>query len=284
MKQCPSCSVQYGDEVGFCDTDGKALVSTSRDQVRLCPHCANSIQEDAPSCPYCKADFKAAAAPQWPGREESAEPGERSSRAASPLTLRSKAILAAGFIVFALGVYLIGSHQQRSESQQEEMANLRKLQDRERNIKALEAQLKQARQELEANKAQIAALTTKLQESRSEVSKAQERLASVTREAARQAPNRAPSTARAAERPAPAPRPATPAARRAAEPGVYEVIRATTVRQGPSAGSQALAMIGKGTKVTVVRASGEWLEVRSRQGKPPGFIRVDDAMFVSRVD
>ena len=24
MKQCPSCSAQYGDEVGFCDTDGKA--------------------------------------------------------------------------------------------------------------------------------------------------------------------------------------------------------------------------------------------------------------------
>jgi len=29
----------------------------------------------------------------------------------------------------------------------------------------------------------------------------------------------------------------------------------------------------------VVRSAGDWLEVRSKHGKPPGFIRRDDAMF-----
>jgi hypothetical protein len=29
---------------------------------------------------------------------------------------------------------------------------------------------------------------------------------------------------------------------------------------------------------------GEWLEVRSKHGKPPGFIRADDAMFVGKAN
>jgi len=33
-----------------------------------------------------------------------------------------------------------------------------------------------------------------------------------------------------------------------------------------------------------VGSVGEWLEVRSKHGNPPGFIRRDDAMFVERKD
>jgi hypothetical protein len=42
--------------------------------------------------------------------------------------------------------------------------------------------------------------------------------------------------------------------------------------------------IAKGTDVTVVRSVGEWLEVRSKHGNPPGFIRADDAMLVRRAN
>jgi hypothetical protein len=45
-----------------------------------------------------------------------------------------------------------------------------------------------------------------------------------------------------------------------------------------------LSRISKGTRVAVVRSVGDWLEVRSKHGNPPGFIRTDDAMFVSRAD
>jgi hypothetical protein len=45
-----------------------------------------------------------------------------------------------------------------------------------------------------------------------------------------------------------------------------------------------LTQIAKGTQVNVVRSVGEWLEVRSKHGNPPGFIRVDDASFVGRAN
>lgn len=269
MKQCPDCSSQYGDEIGFCLKDGKALVIASQSRARLCPHCANSIQDDAVKCPYCKAELSATYLPQWPGRSDSSA---TTAVRTAPLSLKSKAILIGGIIVFALGVFLIGSHQQRGEIREREAASLQQLRERELKIQALEVRLKQSLQDLEESKTQIAVLTAKLQESRKELSTAQQRLSNASREAARPAAGRPP---------APAARSAAPAAvRRPASPGVYEVIRPTTVHEEPSARARAVAMIGKGTKITVISASGEWLEVRSRQGKPPGFIRLDDAMFV----
>ncbi|MEX0801747.1 MAG: hypothetical protein WD688_00230 [Candidatus Binatia bacterium] len=271
MKQCPDCSARYGDNVAFCAKDGKALAGTSHNRSRLCPHCANSIQEDAAQCPYCKADLTSIGVPQWPTREEMSGAAAR-GRDDNPLSVQSKAILIAGFIVFALGVFLIGGHQQRNETRELKEANLKKLQDRELKIQTLEGQLKQIRQELDDSTSQIAALTAKLQESQKEHSATQQQLSS-----------RAPTTPRPTARSTQAPPTPKPPAR-PAEPGVYQVIRTTTVREKPSAGALALATIGKGTKITVVGAAGEWLEVRSKQGKPPGFVRLDDAMFIGRAN
>ena len=61
-------------------------------------------------------------------------------------------------------------------------------------------------------------------------------------------------------------------------------MRATTVYEEPTGSARVLTQIAKGTQVTVVRSLGEWLEVRSKHGNPPGFIRVDDAMFVSKAN
>ena len=65
---------------------------------------------------------------------------------------------------------------------------------------------------------------------------------------------------------------------------MYEVIRATTVREEPSGGARRITDINKGTKITVVRTVGDWLEVRSKQGNPPGYVRLDDAILVSRAN
>ena len=84
--------------------------------------------------------------------------------------------------------------------------------------------------------------------------------------------------------PASAARPSAPAvaSRRAAEAGVYETVRATTVYETPSASSRNVASIPPGTRVNVVSSTGSWLEVHSKSGKPPGFIRRGDAVLVER--
>ena len=71
---------------------------------------------------------------------------------------------------------------------------------------------------------------------------------------------------------------------RPANPGTYETIRPTTLFEKPSGSSKAVSNIGDGIKVNVVGSSGDWLEVRSRLGNPPGFIRRDDAKPVERTD
>jgi len=71
---------------------------------------------------------------------------------------------------------------------------------------------------------------------------------------------------------------------RPANPGTYETIRATTLFEKPSGSSRAVSNIGDGIKVNVIGSSGDWLEVRSRFGNPPGFIRRDDAKPVERTE
>jgi hypothetical protein len=101
-----------------------------------------------------------------------------------------------------------------------------------------------------------------------------------------ESPGRSAATvgARAPTPPASAARPSAPAvaSRRAAEAGAYETVRATTVYEQPSASSRSVASIPPGTRVDVVSSTGSWLEVRSKSGKPPGFIRRGDAVLVDR--
>jgi hypothetical protein len=77
------------------------------------------------------------------------------------------------------------------------------------------------------------------------------------------------------------PAPSSPS-QRGANPGIYEVLRATTVFEGPSGSSKVLANIPAGTRVSVVNSNGDWLEVHSKSGNPPGFVRRDDATFVAK--
>jgi len=76
----------------------------------------------------------------------------------------------------------------------------------------------------------------------------------------------------------------SPVPNRPSPAGTYQIIRSTSVFEQPSDSSREVAVVTQGTRVVVVGSSGDWLEVRSKLGRPPGFIRRDDAMFIDRAN
>jgi uncharacterized coiled-coil protein SlyX len=286
MKRCPQCSTEYDDKVSFCAKDGRSLVSKGGIRTKLCSHCANSIAEDALKCPYCKADLSSTADPQWPTRE--ADPLEaRLGSKKHKTSVASKAILITGLLVFGIGVFLIGGQRQRSESQSLLEERLAQLRDKDQKIQTLEAELAQARKELAQNSTQLVQLKNKLEESQRNLASTQQKLSRTARETERLAANKATAATRTASRPAA--EPSTPAsrsggARSAAELGVYQTIRPTSVYEEPSASSRVLSQINKGTRVNVVRSLGDWLEVRSKSNNPTGFVRRDDMTFLTKAN
>jgi len=57
--------------------------------------------------------------------------------------------------------------------------------------------------------------------------------------------------------------------------GTYEVTRGTRVYAAPTEFAQQVGDIEPGLKVNVVNARDGWLEIHSKHGRPPGFIRSD---------
>jgi hypothetical protein len=76
------------------------------------------------------------------------------------------------------------------------------------------------------------------------------------------------------------PAPKTLAAKKRLPSGAsYEVVRSTRVFSEPNESSRPLARIEAGMEINVIGARDGWLEVRSRHGRPPGFIRKDTAVI-----
>ena len=177
------------------------------------------------------------------------------------------------FLVVAIGALLVWRQNQETETgspRDGETAALeekgRELEEKQRRIQALESQVAQLSGELQRSSSKVAELQARLDQTNKTLSSAQERLKeekSVTKPV----------------EPSP-----TPSWRMPAEPGSYEVIRSTSVFSEPSDTSRKVSTINKGTRVRVLGGVGEWLEVRSKHGNPPGFIRREDAMFVERQD
>ena len=60
----------------------------------------------------------------------------------------------------------------------------------------------------------------------------------------------------------------------------YEIIQPTRVFSAPRADSQLIANIEPGTQVNVVGSQDGWLEIRSKHGRPPGFIPKNAAIRI----
>jgi len=157
-----------------------------------------------------------------------------------------------------------------------------RLEEKEGEIQRLENQIVELRKELEESSRRVGELRARVEDTTKALSLTEQKLRSAMRQ-----PDRA-KTGQAEIREKAIAKPAEPSSlppwRRPAEPGTYETIRDTSVFEEPSGFSRKVSKISKGTRVTVVRSLGEWLEVRSKHGNPPGFVRRDDAMFLEKVD
>ncbi len=65
-------------------------------------------------------------------------------------------------------------------------------------------------------------------------------------------------------------------------PGTYETVRATQVYTEPSEDAALIGNIGPKTKLNVVGSRNGWLEIRSKHGRPPGFIRQEAAVKIGQ--
>lgn len=253
--------------------------------MKQCPHCANPIKEGALTCPFCRADLTRQ------GRANRRFDGEANSLIGRGTNAIKKIPRSVGYIVIllmlAIGAFLAGRSMVETRGNSGAVTpwveeRTQELEEKGRQIRELDNQIVQLRKELEISSRQVSELQTRLEEATRALSFAQQKLKVAKQEVERPAVTPAPSPERATPKPIepvsiPIPRPP-------AEPGTYEVIRPTPVFQEPSRSSRKMSTISTGTKVAVVRSAGDWLEVRSKHGNPPGFIHRDDAMFIERAD
>lgn len=257
---------------------------SSTTPTQLCPYCANSIEENAAKCPYCKADLLSQSVPQWLRRDEPLSETRVGSNSNKKFPIPSKFMWAAAMLVVALTAFFAGGHIQRSEQLLSSEAYLKQLKAKDQIIQSQETQLADTRKQLNDNSNQLAEVKTKLEENQKELSATRQRLGVATREADRLNATRSVAVRRTASR-APDAAPSFPAAtRRTAEPGVYETTQATSVYENPSSGSRVIAQVSRGTRINVVSSAGDWLEVRSKHGNPPGYVRSSNARLIGGVN
>jgi SH3 domain-containing protein len=262
------------------------MIAKSTKRARLCPNCANSVEEGAAKCFYCKADLSSDFVPQWLKRDEPFSQPRDGSNGRKKSLIPSKFIWPAALLVTALLALFAGAYVQRSRLSLSAEVDSRQLQAKDQMTQSQEAQLKQLRQQLNESSNQLAELKSQLEESQKDLSATQRRLEVATRQADRLKASQPVAAGRTASR-APNTASSFPAAgaRPTAESGAYETTRATSVYEQPSSASRVVSQIGRGTRINVVSsAGGEWLQVRSKHGNPPGYVRSDDARPIGRVN
>lgn len=255
-------------------------------QPRLCPHCANNIDDDATTCSYCKADLVFGATPKWLNRDKPSSPPRAHMNSKKKFPIPARFIWSVAVLVVVLLAFMAGRYSQRSELSLLSQANLKRLQEKDQIIQSQQTQLAQVQRKLSENSNQLAEMKSKLEDSQKALAATQQRLGAATREAQRLNATRSVavrrSTSRAQDTAGSLPAPV--AARQRAEPGVYATTQATSVYENPSSASRVIAQIARGTRLNVVGSSGDWLEVRSKHGNPPGYVRSDDARPIGAVN
>jgi SH3 domain-containing protein len=64
--------------------------------------------------------------------------------------------------------------------------------------------------------------------------------------------------------------------------GTFQTVRATQVFSEPSEDSALVAELEKGVKINVVGSRDGWFEIRSKHGRPPGFVRQEETIRIGR--
>ena len=156
------------------------------------------------------------------------------------------------------------------------------IKEKDEKIKDLESQVAELGQSNQGTSREIEQLKAKLEKTQKDLAAAQNRLTSAHREIARLSANRTASSPRPVARTIDPPPTVSARPGRSVEPRTYETVRTTQIYEEPSNASRVIAQVGRGTQITVVSSGSGWLQIRSKHGKLPGFIRADDAMFLSR--
>lgn len=148
--------------------------------------------------------------------------------------------------------------------------------ENEKRIEDLNNEIAALRKQNEENASRVQELETKLAETSKTLSAAQQKLKTTQRQAERSTAAAPSSREKALASKAPAAPAPSPSRRTTEEAGAYEVVRDTALLEKPSSSSREVALVQRGMIVNVVASVGDWLEVRSKYGKPPGFIRRQD--------
>jgi hypothetical protein len=248
--------------------------------MKLCPHCANPIDEDVRICPFCKGSVERRGwVLQGTGEKADSVPSREAEEEKKGSVLKMIVYLLV-VVVVVIGAFLAGWLVPKSERGSGLTAPSlegqgQETREKNRQIEQLDSQIAQLRKELEGSSTEAAELRARLEKTDRALSSAQERSKSVSREGRGSTSPGQPAGGTARAEPVPA-----GVGQKTAEPGSYEVIRTTTVFEGPSDSFRRVATITQGTRVNIVGSAGDWLEVRSKRGNPPGFINREDAMFV----
>lgn len=157
------------------------------------------------------------------------------------------------------------------------------LEEKDREIEELNIHMTQLKEKVENSSKQIASLKAELEQANKALFSARQKL-EVAEQRIKLLERRPIQTPR--QRPPPVPEKPTVVEipRRPAEPGTYEILQTTALYEKPSESSRKVATIKQRVRVLVVGSVGDWLEVRSKHGNPPGYIRRDDAMFVGKAN
>ena len=260
------------------------MIEQTSSDARLCPNCANTIQENSAKCPYCKAEFSGDSVPHWLNRNT---PPDRPTglKRIKKSPIPAKFVWPAATLLLVFVAFYAGAYVQRRQTALTAEAYSKHLQTKDQMIENQETQMTRLRQQLSDNTNRLAELNTKLEESQKTVAATQQRLAAANHAVERLNTTRATAARVGARAPASSgayPAPLPPARRM--EAGVYETVHETSVYDNPSSQARVISQIRGGTRINVVSSAGDWLEVRSKYGNPPGYVRSNDARRISRTN
>ena len=254
------------------------MIEQSGSGARLCPNCANTIQESAAKCPYCKAEFSAESVPHWLNRNTPLSDRPTGLKRVKKWSIPARFVWPATTLLLVFVAFYAGAYMQRRQTALTAEAYSKHLQTKDQMIENQETQMTRLRQQLSDNTNRLAELHTKLEESQKTVAATEQRLAAANHAVERLNTTR--STVAQVGTRAPAP---LPPARRM-EAGVYETVHEASVYDNPSSQARVISQIRGGTRINVVSSAGDWLEVRSKHGNPPGYVRSNDARPISRTN